>query len=110
MALAPANQDIEYYSNDSRIKTYTITDEDGLAVDLSGDTLTFTARKRKPGDVVFTLSTASEITISGDDNNVVNITFNNDLDERSYVYDLYDNTDDQTLMYGLLIVTEEVHA
>ena len=39
-------------------------DSAGAAIDLSGDTLTFTARKKKDGDVIFTLSTASEITIS----------------------------------------------
>ena len=110
MALAPAYQDIYYYANDARTKSYTVTDGDGAAVDLSGDTITLTIRKKKGGTVVATLSTASEITISGASNNVVNIAFNNDLDERSYYYDLYDNTDDQTIMYGLLIVTGEVHA
>jgi len=110
MALSPANQDIYYYANDARDKVYTVTDGDGAAVDLSGDTLTLTIRKKKGGTVVSTLSTASEIAISGASNNVVTISFNNDLDERSYYYDLYNNTDDQTIMYGLLIVTGEVHA
>jgi predicted NUDIX family NTP pyrophosphohydrolase len=110
MALSPANQDIYYYANDTRTKSYTVTDGDGAAVDLSGDTITLTIRKKKGGTVVATLSTASEITISGASSNVVNIAFNNDLDERSYYYDLYNNTDDETIMYGLLIVTGEVHA
>jgi hypothetical protein len=112
MALAPANQDIYYYNGDSRTKSYTVTDGDGAAVDLSGDTLTLTIKKKK-GDssAVATLSTASEITISGASNNVVNIAFNNAVfDERSYYYDLYNNTNDDTIMYGLLIVTKEVHA
>ena len=111
MALSPAYQDIYYYNGDSRTKSYTVTDADGAAVDLSGDTLTLTVKKKK-GDssAVATLSTASEITISGDDSNVVNIAFNNAVfDERSYYYDLYNNTDDETIMYGLLIVTKEVH-
>ena len=110
MAIAPANQDIYYYSNDSRAKAYTVTDGDGSAVDLSGDTITLTIRKKKGGAVIATLTTASEIAISGANNNIVTITFNHDFEERSYVYDLYDNTDDQTIMYGLLIVTDEVHA
>jgi hypothetical protein len=111
MALSPANQDIYYYNGDSRTKSYTVTDGDGAAVDLSGDTLTLTIRKKKGGAVVTTLTTASEITISGASNNVVNIAFNLAIfDERSYVYDLYDNTDDETIMYGLFIVTKEVHA
>ena len=110
MALSPANQDIEYYSNDSITKSYTVTDQDDAAVNLSGDTLTLTIRKKKGGAVVETLTTASEITVSGASNNIVTITFNHDLEERAYVYDLYDNTDDETIMYGLLIVTEEIHA
>ena len=110
MALSPANQDIYYYSNDSRAKAYTVTDGDGAAVDLSGDTLTLTVRKKKGGAVVATLTTTSEIVISGASSNIVTITFNHDLEERSYVYDLYNNTDDFTIMYGLLIVTDEVHA
>jgi hypothetical protein len=109
MALAPANQNIYYYNGDSRTKSYTVTDGDGAAVDLSGDTLTLTIKKKKSGTAVATLSTGSEITISGASNNVVNIAFNNELEERSYYYDLYNNTDDETIMYGLLIVTEEVH-
>ncbi len=48
----------------------------GDAIDLSGDTLTFTIKKNKGGAAVATLSTASEITISGASNNVVNIAFN----------------------------------
>ena len=111
MALSPANQDIYYYNGDSRTKSYTVTDGDGAAVDLSGDTLTLTIKKKKDdSSAVATLSTASEITISGASNNVVNIAFNNEVfDERSYYYDLYNNTDDETIMYGLLIVTKEVH-
>ncbi len=110
MALSPAYQDIEYYNGDSRTKSYTVTDADGVAVDLSGDTITLTIKKRKSGSAVATLTTASEISISGASNNVVNITFNHDLVERAYYYDLYDNTDDQTLMYGKFIVTGEIHA
>lgn len=110
MALAPANQPIYYYANDARTKSYTITDGDGAAVDLSGDTLSLTIKKKKGGTAVDTLTTtAGDITISGASNNVVNIAFNNDLEEREYFYDLYNNTDDQTIMYGKLKVTEEVH-
>jgi hypothetical protein len=112
MALAPANQDIYYYNGDSRTKSYTVTDVDGAAVDLSGDTLTLTVKKKKcDSSAVATLSTALEITISGASNNVVNIAMGNlpDLDERSYFYDLYNNTDGDTIMYGKLIVTKEVH-
>ena len=110
MALGPANQDIYYYNGDSRIKSYTVTDKDGAAADLSGDTLTLTIKKKKSGAAVATLSTASEISISGASNNIVSIAFNlATFIERSYHYDLYDNTDGQTIMYGKFIVTKEVH-
>lgn len=47
MTLSPAYQDIYYYANDSVTKSYTITDAEDAAVDLSGDTLTLTIRKKK---------------------------------------------------------------
>ncbi len=110
MALSPANQDINYYNNDSKVKSYTVTDENGDPVDLSGDTLTLTVKKTKSGTAVETLSTASEITVSGANDNIVNIAFNHDfVEERSFVQDLYDNTLDETVWYGLLIVTLETN-
>ena len=112
MALSPANQDIYYYNGDSRTKSYTVTDADDAAVDLSGDTLTLTIKKNKSGAAVATLTTtASTITVSGASSNVVSLIFNNaDFEERSYHYDLYNNTDDDTIMYGLFIVTKNIHA
>jgi hypothetical protein len=114
MALSPANEPIYYYANDSRTKSFTVTDGDEAAVDLSSSVLKFTIRKRKGGTVIYTLSTATgsiggDITVSGASNNIVNIAFNHDLEERSYYYDLYDQTNDETIMYGKLIVTEEIH-
>ena len=110
-AIKAANYDITYYNADSYDLSVTITDQDGSAVDLSGDTLTMTIKKKKTNTTaVATLSTASEIAVSGASNNVVTISFNIDLDERSYYYDLYNNTDDDTIMYGMFIVTGEVHA
>ena len=109
-AILPANYNIDYYNADSYDLSITITDQDGSAVDLSGDTITLTIKKDKDdSSAVSTLSTASEIAISGASNNILTITINLDLDERSYYYDLYNNTDDETIMYGLFIVTKEVH-
>ena len=110
MALSPANQDIYYYSGDTITKSYTVTDNLGAPVDLSGDTLTLTIKKSKCSPIFTTFSTASEITISGANNNVVNIALNHDIfEERAYYQDLYNNTEDKTIWYGRFIVTESVH-
>jgi len=115
MSLSPAYKDIDYYNNDSRTKLYTVTDGDGVAVDLSGDVLKLTIKKDKGGSTVYTLSTATgsvggDITVTGAGNNVVNVAFDHSFDEeRSYYYDLYNVTDDETIMYGKFIVTQEIH-
>lgn len=111
MALSPAYKDIYYYNGDSITKSYTITDKsDGSAISQAGDTLTLTIKESKEGEAVATLTTASEISISGVSNNVVNVAFDHDVFvEKSYYYDLYNNTDDKTIMFGKFIVTKEVH-
>ena len=110
MALKTARQDIDYYNGDSMTKSYTVT-LGGVAVDLSGDSLILTIKKTKKGTAIATLSTATgTITVSGADNNIVNLIFNNEFDEeRIYLQDLYNITDDDTIWYGNLNVTLEVH-
>ena len=107
--LKPGNYDITYYANDEFDLSITVTDANGDAVDLSGDTLTLTIKKRKRSSAIYTLTTASEIVISGASNNIVTFNGNYDLDQRAYRYDLYNNTDEETIMQGLFIVTKEVH-
>lgn len=110
MPVAPAYQVIDYYNKDSRTKTYTFTDANGDPINMNGHTLTFTVKKTKLGAVVHTLSTDSEIAISGAGYNVVSIAFDHDfVEERRFYYDLYDNTDDQTRMYGRFNVTIQVN-
>jgi len=109
MAINPAKQNIEYYNNEGVTKSFIVTDADGDPVDLSEDTLVLTIKKKKSGTAVFTLTTASELSVSGANGNTVNITLDHDLEERSYFYDLYDSTLDETIMFGLFIVTGEVH-
>ena len=107
--IKPQYNDILYYANDEFDESLTITDESGDPVDLSGKTLTFVAKKRKTDSTaVVDISTASEITISGADNNVVTFSGTYDLIERGYHYDLTNTDDDLTLSYGLFIVTEDV--
>jgi hypothetical protein len=107
--LKPANYDITYYANDEFDLSIEVKDADGVAVDLSGDTITMTIKKKKSSAAVYTLSTASEITISGASNSILTFSGNYDLKEMGYYYDLYNNTDEVTIMYGNFIVTEEVH-
>jgi hypothetical protein len=105
----PANENIDYYANDEFTNSYAITDENDAPVDLSGKTLTFQARKQKTSSTtVIDISTASEITISGANNNIVTFSGKYDLDERSYYYDLENTTDSETLMEGLFEVTGDV--
>lgn len=106
MSLSPANKDIYYYSGSTITKTYTVTDGDGNAVDLSGKSLQWTLKKRKNGSVVAELN--STITVSGIGNNIVSLPLNFDLDEMNYYYDLWNTTDDYPIMYGKLKTTEKV--
>lgn len=112
MSLSPAKQDIYYYNKDSITKSYIITNKiTGAAVNLSDDTLTLTIKKKKSETAITTLTTtAGTITVSGVDGNIVNLHFNNDLEEeRAFFQDLYNNTLDRTMWYGKLIVTIESH-
>ncbi len=109
--IKPANYNITYYMNDVFDLSITVTDEDGDAVDFSGKTLVFQAKKNKADattDAVINISSASEITVSGAENNILTFSGTYDLDERSYYYDLENTTDSKTIMYGLFIVTEDV--
>jgi hypothetical protein len=110
IALSPANKDINYYSNDEFDSYITITDQDDAPVNLSGKTLTLTVKKKKADTAtIIEISTTSEITISGANNNIVTFSGQYDLPERSYYFDLHNNTDDKTLVYGRFIVTKKVH-
>ena len=108
--LKPANHDITYYSNDEFDLSITVTDEDGNAPNLSGHVISMTIKlKKTDSNAVQTLTAGSEITIGGASNNVLTFEGNYDLDERSYYYDIYDATSEETIMYGKFIVTGKVH-
>ena len=46
-AIKAANINITYYANDSYSYSVQVTDEDGVAVNMSGDTITMTIKKIK---------------------------------------------------------------
>lgn len=100
---------IFYYNKTDFDLQVTITDNDDNAVDLSGDTLTFTVKRTADHtSSVLTLSTNDAITVSGANNNVITFSGQYDLQERNYVYDLLNSTDKDVLMYGSLTVTKNV--
>ena len=99
-----ANVDIKYNIRESFSWTGTITDQDDAAVDLSGKTLVYSVRKRENSTAVDSLTTDSEITISGASNNIVTIAADSiTVSERSYFHDLENTTDNKMLFDGKLI-------
>lgn len=106
-----ASNDIKYYQNDVFDMSIEVTDQDGIAVNLSSKTLKFQVKKKKidaEADAVVDISTDSEISISGASNNIVTFSGTYDLPQRSYYYDLENTTDNETIMYGRFIVTGDV--
>ena len=111
LSLPPANYDIEYYRNDEFDRSITITDANGDPVDLSSKTLTMQVKKNKSdstASAVATLSTASEINVSGASNNIVTFSGTYDIPQGVYYYDLENTTDNKTIMYGQFKVTGDV--
>jgi len=105
----PVNKDIYVYLGDKFDLGLRVTKDDGTAYDLSGKSITMTIKKEKNGSVILTMTTDTEITIGGADNNVLQFDKVLDsLEERSYLYDVQIDDDDYTIVYGQFIVTGEV--
>jgi hypothetical protein len=101
-----ANIDIKYNIREQFVWVGTVTDAGGSAVDLSGKTLLYSVRKRENSEAVLTASTASEIVVSGANNNVITITIATpDLTERTYYHDLENTTDNKMIFDGKLQCT-----
>lgn len=103
--------DIKYYRNDEFNRNISVLDETGSPVNLSGKVLVMQIKKNKNDPstkALATLSSASEITISGTFNNVIIFSGLYDLAERAYFYDLENVTDNETIIYGKFIVTGDV--
>jgi len=84
--------------------TIAVTDQDNVAVDLSTKDLVFSIRETENGTSIDTCTTAAgEITVSGNDNNI--LTFNKELEltRRIYYHDLQNITDDQSIIDGKFI-------
>jgi hypothetical protein len=108
--IAAANYNITYYTEDVFDLSIAVTDASGNAVDLSAKSLVFTIKKNyKYTEAVQTLTSASGITVSGASNNIV--TFNADwsFEQDRYAYDLHNITDNETIMYGAFILTQNIH-
>ena len=100
-----ANINIPYNLREGFSWSGIITDQDGAAVDLSGKTLVYSIRNSENGTALSTLTTATEITISGASNNIVTITKASidELKEKTYHHDLENTTDNKMLFDGNLI-------
>ena len=105
----PAFKAINYYNGDTINKSYTAADSAGNPIDLSGKDLIFTLKKKKTGVAIDTLTSASGIAISGANNDIFTLTLNFDLDLTRYFHDLYNISDDYTLMRGPFTVTLQVN-
>jgi len=104
-----ANYEISYYRNDEFDLSIAVTDSDGDPVDLSVKTIKLTLKSStRATSNVLQLTTASEITISGVNNNIITFSGTYDLDRTSYAYDLENTTDAETIMYGLFLVTQDI--
>jgi hypothetical protein len=101
-----ANVDIPYNIREEFLWSGTVT-LDGSPVDLSGKTLLYSIRSTENGSAVATASTASEIVVSGANNNIVTITIDSisGIKERTYFHDLENTTDNKMIFDGKLICT-----
>ncbi len=91
--------------------TWTITDDAGSAIDLSAKNLTFAAYvPDNPADVLFTYASGgSGITVTGDDNNIVNVTGDdtNTKTAQQLRYVIWNTTDDVVIARGPLTIKAE---
>lgn len=105
----PGTLNISYNNNDELDKTYAVTDEDGLAVDLSAKDLRWTVKRKKTDDSALILLTTDDgLTVGGDDNNEVTLSGTHNLEGRAYHHDLENTSDNKTIWTGILSVTGDV--
>lgn len=112
MAISPANQDIDYYSGSEIGKSYTVTDADGNAVDLSGATLEIQVKRRATDPLskvlAFFKTEDDTITISGAGNNVVTLHGVHQMDQDIYYQDLFWEEEDDYIWEGKFLVVGNV--
>jgi hypothetical protein len=107
--------DLVAYQGDTRVWTFTMVDNAGSPVSLSGTTITMTIKRQRGANVPTVWegsTTGGEITISGAGDNIVNVYLDGDYPAGSLVYDVEFVKSSQTITYltGQFIVTTEVTA
>lgn len=112
MEINIAKQDdanIKYKNNSEFDLSVTVT-SNGSAVDLSGKTIRMDVKKNRTyQSYVYRLSTTGgEITISGADNNILTWSKVMNLPNDTYVYDVYNVTDEDYIMGGLIKVLRNI--
>jgi hypothetical protein len=104
--------DILALKGDTMEASFTLTDDNEAAIDLSGATLLMEVRKTaKSDDVELTLTESDGITVSGAESNIINLSKIVDIDAGCYVYDIqatYGSGVVTTYLRGAFTVEEDV--
>lgn len=97
------NVNIQHNLRDKFVYVITVYDQDDNAVDLSEKDITMSIRLKENSGALETLTTASEIVVSGASDNVITCTKNLNLDAKKYFFDIHNDTDDKSIEDGFLI-------
>lgn len=107
----PAQYNIQIWKNDTWNNTFTLLNET-TPISLVGAVVEIQIRKTaKSSDSLATLTIGDGITISGASNNVINVSYNVDIDSGSYVYDMaieFSDGTEKTYIWGTFLVFEDV--
>jgi hypothetical protein len=105
--------DLVAYQGDTRMWIFNIVDNDDNSIDLSGCTIVMTIKRQRGGNVpaIWTGSTTGgEITVTGVNNNTVNVYLDGDYPAGALVYDVEFAEGGRIITYltGQFVVTTEV--
>ena len=101
-------KNIKYKNNSDFDLSITVT-YNGSAVDLSGDTIRMDIKKnRNYQSYVYRLLSGTDITVSGANNNILTWSKTMNLPNDIYFYDVYNATDGDYIMGGLIKVLRNI--
>jgi hypothetical protein len=103
-----SNQDILYYQNDVFDDSLVITDDDGNPENLAGKALLMQVKYYRSDETSLAELTEDDISVSGDDDNILTFSGEYDIESGVYYYDLRNTDDKETILYGQFIVTGDV--
>ena len=97
------NVNIQHNLRETFVYVITVYDQDDNAVDLSEKDITMSIRLKENSGALETLTTDSEIVVSGASDNTITCTKNLNLDAKKYFFDIHNDTDDKCIEDGFLI-------